>query len=233
MFNCEVIRLIELKQGDCLELMKEIPDHSIDMILTDPPYGIDFQSMRIKDKSRRKDKILNDKKPFTEFIPELSRILKPTGSVMCFTRWDVQQEFIDRFNENDLKVRNVLIWDKVIHGMGDLKKAYGRRYESIIFHSANYFRFNGKRPQDIIRETRVAASKLIHPNEKPLGLLEQLITQCTNEGETVLDLFMGSGSTGVACVNTNRNFIGYELDENYFNIAKKRINESLGVNKLE
>lgn len=84
-----------IKQGDCLELIQDIPDHSIDMILCDPPYGIDFQSARIKDKSKRKKKILNDKTPFLSFIPLLPRILKPTSTMLLFTRWDVQQQFID------------------------------------------------------------------------------------------------------------------------------------------
>ena len=73
-------------------------------------------------------KIKNDKKPFTDFIPHLSRIIKPTGAILIFTRWDVQQQFIDKMKDEKLPVRNVLIWDKKIHGMGDLKRAYGSRY---------------------------------------------------------------------------------------------------------
>ena len=217
---------IKLFQGDCLELMKQIPDGSVDLVLTDPPYGIDFQSQWKKDKTEWMPKIANDKKPFIDFIPDLKRIVSPSGAIMIFTRWDVQQKFIDCMNENNMKVRNVLIWDKVIHGMGDLKRAYGSRYESIIFHSSDKFRFNGKRPQDILRFQRVQPNKLTHPNEKPIELLETLIGQCTNSGGTVFDGFMGSGSTGVACVNTGRNFIGIELDPNYFDIARGRIEEA-------
>lgn len=119
-----------------------------------------------------------------------------------------------------------MIWDKVIHGMGDLKKSYGSRYESIIFSSEKDFRFNGKRPQDIIRVCRVSPQKLLHPNEKPIELLERLINQCTDKKALVLDPFMGSGSTGVACVSTGRKFIGIEKDAGYFEIAKKRIEEA-------
>ena len=123
----------KLLKGDCIELMKDIPDNSIDMVLTDPPYGIDYQSNRIKNKLKRKEKILNDKKPFVDFIPLIKNKIKKDGSIMIFTRWDVQQKFIDILNENDMKVKNILIWDKIIHGMGDLKRSYGNRYESIIF----------------------------------------------------------------------------------------------------
>ena len=215
--------MYKIKQGDCLELMKEIPDKSVDFVLTDPPYGIDFQSQWRKDKSEWKPKVINDKAPFVEFIPELKRIISPKGAVMIFTRWDVQHEFIKRMVEYDMKPKNILIWDKVIHGMGDLKRAYGSRYESIIFWANKEFSFNGKRPTDIIRCQRVTADKLIHPNEKPVSLLSELIEKCTVKTDTVLDCFMGSGSTGVACLNTNRNFIGYELDNTYFEIAKKRL----------
>lgn len=214
---------MELHLGDCLEVMRQIPDGTVDMVLTDPPYGIDFQSARIKDKAKRKPKIIGDKETQTAFISEIARILKPTGAVCIFTRWDVQQKVIDEMAVCDMKPRNVLIWDKVIHGMGDLKRAFGSRYESIVFYSAQNFRFNGKRPTDIIKCTRVAASQLVHPNEKPIKLLESLIEPCTVEGGLVLDCFMGSGSTGAACVRTGRRFIGIEKDPQYFQIAKERL----------
>ena len=125
--------MTELYNGDCLELMKDIPDGSVDLVLTDPPYGIDYQSARKKDKTKRLPKIINDKEPFVQFVAQLGRIMKPTSCAMIFTRWDVQQKFIDELEKNKLRVRNVLIWDKKIHGMGDLKRAFGSRYESIIF----------------------------------------------------------------------------------------------------
>ena len=210
--------------------MKGIPSGSVDLVLTDPPYGIDYQSQRRKDKAQWKPKIKNDKTPFVDFIPQLKRILSDNGAAMIFTRWDVQQRFIDALVSSGLSVKNILIWDKVVHGIGDLKRAYGSRYESIIFCANNGFRFNGKRPTDIMRFQRVSSDKLIHPNEKPIELLEALVTQCTLQNQTVLDCFMGSGSTGVACVNTGRNFIGIELDKGYFDIAQKRIEAAQAAN---
>lgn len=185
---------VELYCGDCLELLKEIPDGSVDMVLCDPPYGIDFQSQRKKDKSRWMPKIANDNRPFVDFIPHVKRVLKDTGCACIFTRWDVQQAFIDAMNDSGLRVRNVLIWDKVVHGMGDLRRAYGSRYESIIFASGQNFRFADKRPTDILRFQRVSSNKLQHPNEKPVELLEALIKQTTRDGETILDCCMGGAA---------------------------------------
>lgn len=215
--------MVKLFQGDCLELMKNIPDNSVDLLLTDPPYGIDFQSRHHNDKTKRMPKILNDKKPFTGFIPLIKSKIAKTGGILSFTRWDVQQIFIDEFIRNGLKPKNVLIWDKKSNGMGNLKKAFGSRYESVIWIPNDDFKFENGRPQDLISVPKVPSLKLVHPNEKPVELLEFLIKKTTLKNATVLDCFMGSGSTGVACVNTNRNFIGMELDEKYYKIAEERI----------
>lgn len=212
--------MIDLYHGDCLELMKNIPDGSVDLVLCDPPYGIDFQSCWIKDKQKRKGKILNDKTPFLDFIPLMHRIIKPTGAALIFTRWDVQQQFIEKMKQCNMPPRSVVIWDKVMHGMGDLKRAPGSRYESIICFTGNDFSFPAKRPTDILRFSRVPACRLIHPNEKPIELLECLIEQYCSKNSLVLDMCMGSGSTGVACINTGRNFIGMELDPGYLKLQK-------------
>ena len=219
--------MIELYQGDCLEVLKNLPENSIGLLLTDPPYGIDFQSRYCNDKTKRTPKILNDKKPFTDFIPLIKSKIAKTGGILCFTRWDVQQIFIDEFIRNGLKPKSVLIWDKKSNGMGNLKKQFGSRYESIIWIPNDDFKFKSGRPQDLISVPRVPPYKLIHPNEKPVELLEFLIEKTTSQNATVLDCFMGSGATGVACINTNRNFIGMELDEKYYKIAEERINSAI------
>ena len=159
---------IQLFNGDCLEVMdKLIADGiKVDAVITDPPYGIDYQSARRTDKTKRLPKILNDKKPFIVFIQKLKKILKDKYTIHIFTRWDVQQSFIDELQKENFKIKNIIIWDKKIHGMGDLKTAYGSRYESILFSSSKDFRFINKRPTDIIECCRVSASSLIHPNEK-------------------------------------------------------------------
>lgn len=215
-----------IRHRDCCELMREIPDHSVDMVLCDPPYGIDYQSQRRKDKSTWKPKIANDKVPFIGFIPEMSRIVKSSGCVLLFTRWDVQQQFIDAMSDNDMKPKSVIIWDKVIHGMGDLKRAPGSRYESIIYWAGKDFRFPGKRPVDIVRCQRVNPNELLHPNEKPIELLEELIRSYSRPGDVVFDACMGSGSSIVAAINTDRHYIGFELDSEHYETANRRVNDA-------
>lgn len=208
-----------LYHGDCLDLLEHLPDSSVDLLLTDPPYGISYQSAWRTDKSQWFPKIKNDSAPFTHFIPHLSRVIKPNGSGCVFTRWDVQQIFIDEMEKHGLSVRNVLIWDKAVHGMGDLKRAFGSRYESIIFFSGKDFRFQGKRPTDILRHQRVNPNKLVHPTQKPTALLTELINNLCPVDGVVLDPFAGSGSTGVAALASGRRFVGSELDDTYYNLA--------------
>lgn len=219
------MKSIELIHGDCLVEMKNIPDKSVNCVICDPPYGIDYQG---RAKIRKFAKIANDKVPFTGFIDELPRILKDDGCAFIFTRWDVQEMFISQIEEiggNSFKLRSIIIWNKMVHSIGNLTQEYGRTYESILFATMKNFAFPRKRPVDIISVPRVSSDKLVHPNEKPIALLGMLLTQTTRRGDVILDPTMGSGSTGVACVNINRKFIGIELDGKYFNIAQKRIHD--------
>ena len=208
--------------GDCLQLIQELPDCSIDTVVTDLPYGIDYQSKWSKIKTHF-DKIANDKKPFIDFIKYLPRVLKPTSAVYLFTRWDVQQPVIDELTKAGLKPKNVIIWDKMVHSMGDLKSSYGSRYESIVFASNKQFRFMNGRPIDIIECPRVAAARLYHPNEKPIPLLRKLISDSTPENGVVLDCTCGSGTTLIAAIKEKKRFVGFELDKKYYDITCKRI----------
>lgn len=215
--------MIELLNGDCLELMKDIPDKSIDLILTDPPYGIGFQSNYRKEKFA---KIQNDNSINCEFLDECKRILKDTGAIYCFTRWDVYPEWANQFNRR-FKIKNLIVWFKRGGGLGDLKKGYIYNHEFIIYSAMEKHRLNGKRRNDVFEFAKESGIKYLHPTQKPIQLLEEIIRRSSNENDIVLDCFMESGSTGVACINTNRRFIGIELDKNYFEIAKNRINEKL------
>ncbi len=238
--------MIDLREGDCLELMKDIPDKSVDLILCDLPYGL----------TRNKwDSVI----PLENLWDAYLRIVKPNAPILLFS----QTPFTQKLGSSCLKyLRYEWIWDKSTPtGFLNSKKMPMKRHENIlVFYkkcptynpqktkgkpyicknhglSNNYNSFkvyyetknDGFRyPQDIIRVPRTRG---LHPTQKPVALLEYFIKTYTNEGDTVLDNCMGSGSTGVACVNTNRNFIGMELDENYFNIAKERINKVLEERK--
>lgn len=210
-----------MMHGDCMELLETLPNASVDLVLTDPPYGINYQSCRSKGKKR--PKIINDRAPYTEFIDKLRRVLRPNGAALVFTRWDVQQVFIDALDAAGMRCKSVIIWDKGSGSMGDLKRSYSRSYESILFAPMPQFSFPDGRPMDIVRIPKINGMRLVHPCQKPVELLEKLIHQTCVMGGTVLDPFAGSGSTGVACCNLGYDFIGMELDAGYFGVAQQRI----------
>lgn len=193
---------------------------SVDAIITDPPYGINYASTtgaRIK----------NDKSPFIWFLYDAFRILKFGGSIACFTRWDVGQTFIDAMKLAGFQIKSEVIWDKVYHGMGDTKAAFAPSHENIIFAIKGKFTFPGNRPRDLITFKKVNSSQMIHPTEKPVGLLTGLITSITKPGDFVLDPFAGSGSILVAAKKTGRRFVGIEIDDEYFEKARRRIEETV------
>ena len=231
---------IELLQGDCLELMKDIPDGSVDMILADLPYGT----------TRNKwDEIL----PFNALWKEYERIIKDNGAIVLHS----QQPFTSKLIMSNSKIyKYSWIWSKSqVSGFLNAKRQPLREHEDIcVFYkkqctynpqmikgkmqlkntggdSSNYNKFEAQPhysdeyyPKTIL-DFPLRRFKGGHPTQKPVELAEYLIKTYTNEGDTVLDNVMGSGTTGVACKNLNRNFIGMELDEEYFKIATERINE--------
>jgi len=234
--------MIDLQQGDCLELMKDIPDGSVDMILCDLPYGTT---------KNRWDTII----PFGELWKQYERIINDNGSICLFG----QEPFSSVMRLSNLKMyRYDWTWIKD-SGTGFLNahrmplknsENISVFYKRIPFYnpqmrtgfkpysvtqgknkSSNYGRQTGattisdgeRFPLTTVKFNR--DKDKLHPTQKPVPLLEYLIKTYTHEGETVIDNCMGSGSTGVACVNTGRNFIGMELDEKYFKIAEQRIME--------
>lgn len=237
---------VDLRLGDCLELMKVLPDGSVDMILCDLPYGTTVCKW---------DSII----PFTPLWKQYNRIIKDNGAIVLFCK----QPFTTELIHSNLKhFKYCLIWKKDNHDNPmQSKRRFLNITEDVCVFYRNQCTYN---PQGIIQVNKVTkqggTSVLVdnkkdrpreyiqqftnypknilefkrdlpnvHPTQKPVALLEYLVKTYTNEGDTVLDNCMGSGSTGVACINTNRNFIGIELDENYFNIAKNRIEEIRAV----
>ena len=255
----EVNQMIDLRQGDCLELMKDIPDKSIDMIFCDLPYGAT---------SCKWDSVI----PFEPLWQHYNRIIKDNGAIVLFGC----EPFSSYLRISNIKnFKYDWIWKKQKAGCFAVGKYRPLCYHEIISvfgkgvikynpqkikresnrikqaHKIGYVGFNTfptdymqgtkplkksfdrydadwKLPSTILKFNSVVSTskeKVKHPTQKPIALLEYLIKTYTNENDVVLDNCMGSGSTGVACVRTNRNFIGIELDENYFNIAKNRIDE--------
>ena len=236
---------IELWQGDCLKLMKDIPDKSIDMILCDLPYG----TTKFK-----WDTVI----PFDRLWEQYNRIIKDKGAILLFG----SEPFSSKLRISNLRMykydwiwkktkaqgflnskkmplkdyENICVFYKrlpvynpqgIIYGnfQNDRKSKYnkgediyGKEKEFGISHMSNF-------PKQIIEFSNPSGKGQLHPTQKPVALLEYLVKTYTNEGDTVLDNCMGSGTTGVACVNLHRKFIGIEKDKKYFEIAKTRIKE--------
>lgn len=219
-----------IKQGDCLELMKDIPDESIDMICTDPPYLMKYKTHRRHDKSHDFcTEIMNDDNVelIYSFLKESYRVLKDNSAIYVFCNSNKVEVFKDALQKAGFNIKNIIVWVKNNWTAGDLKASFGKQYEFIFLANKGRCCFNGKRLSDVWYFDKVSGKKQLHQNQKPVDLLKQCILKHSYENGVVLDPFMGSGSTGVACINTNRNFIGFELDEKYFDIAKDRLEHNI------
>lgn len=247
--------MASIKQGDCLELMKEIPDKSIDMILCDLPYGTT---------ACKWDTII----PFNDLWKEYKRIIKPRSAIVLFAT----EPFATNLRYSNLDwYKYDWIWNKnkpsnfqvmnyqcgriheLICVFSSGKACYTSNNNSMrcypqktkrdkptrnggglksckMLHGNNmqqqYNTYTDKHPTSILEFAPIQPRNRLHPTEKPVDLLEYLIKTYTQENDIILDNCMGSGSTGVACINTNRDFIGYELNEEYFNIAQNRLREA-------
>ena len=244
--------MIKLMQGDCLELMKEIPDGSIDMILTDPPFGTT---------ACKWDSVI----PLEPMWKQLKRIIKKNGAIVLFgaepfsstlriSNKDYKYDWIWEKNTgtNFLHAKRMPIrFTENIHvfiegsswyypqkttGHAPTNSGVGRSTGNVYSGNSkvNYKGGDTTRfPKNIIEFKSVNNYKRIHPTEKPVALMEYLIKTYTNESETVLDFTMGSSTTAIASLNTNRNFIGIEKDENYFNIGVNRVKEHIECRDLK
>lgn len=238
----------ELYLGDCLEIMKQIPDGSVDMILCDLPYGTT---------QCKWDSVI----PFEPLWQHYRRIAKPRAAIVL----TASQPFTSTLICSNLKdFKYTWTWDKVnsIRNHLNAKKQPMRCTEDIAVFYREQTTYNPQMREGgyISRKTKPGQSdgfgtvtgtdvgravtslyplnllaikghdpnNVLHPTQKPVALMEYLVKTYTNEGDTVLDNTMGSGTTGVACVNTDRNFIGIEMDEKYFGIAKQRIEAVIG-----
>ena len=222
---------VKLYQGDCLEVMKDIPDKSIDLVITDPPYEISTTGAGIyKQADKQYVKELSGMKDgfSKEVLDELCRVMKKIN-IYFFCSQKQIIPLLDYFVKEKKCNWNILSWHKT-----NPIPACGNKYltdtEFILFFREKgvkvYGSFDTKRTWYATPLNQSDKKKYGHPTVKPLSILENLVINSSQEDEIVLDCFMGSGSTGVACINTNRKFIGIELYEKYFQIAKDRIEQS-------
>lgn len=221
-----------IRHGDCMDLMKELEDDSIDACITDPPYGIGYQSARRIDTSEWKPKIENDEEPYTEWIKPLYEKMAGGGRLICFYRWDVQDAFLDEIQSAGFMVKSQIVWDKGVHGMGDLTGEFAPQHELMLYATKGRYEFKGTRPKTIYRSQRIDPNKLVHPNQKPLPLLRAIIKDITEPGELILDPFGGSFTTYVAAIREKRRAISYEKSDVYFKQGEQFIKDNIGVQEL-
>lgn len=222
----------DLYNGDCLEIMKDIPDKSIDMIVTDPPYkttsrgGTGNSGGMCKREIFSKGQVFkhNDVK-MRDYMPELFRLLKEGSHFYIMTNHKNLYEMLTVAQDVGFYFTKSLIWNKGNKIMG---QAYMSQFEYILFFRKGKFKkINYCGTADILdvpnKKTKGKDGKNLHDTEKPVDLMKILIENSSDDGDIVLDPFMGVGSTGLACKDLGRNFIGIEIDKNYFSIAKDRI----------
>ena len=220
--------MIKLYQGDCLEVMDKLIEQGVkvDAIITDPPYLIQYKTNRRKNKNHEFcSQIKNDKEFNYEYLfNKFNLILKDNCPIYIFGSWKTEPYFRERL-ERHFKHKNNIIWVKNNWTAGDLKAQYGQQYELIMLYNKGRSKFKEKRYSDVWNFNKIVGNKQLHQNQKPVSVIERIVSNSTNENDLILDCFMGSGTTGVACKKLNRNFIGIELDEKYYNIAKERIDD--------
>lgn len=246
------MELNKIYNEDCVEGMKKIEDNSVDLVVTSPPYNI-----KKKYKSYKDDLSLHEYLNFLkEVLCECSRILKTKGNIMINVANYIDKEgnaipisyfIFNMLEELGLKFRQEIVW--YFQGGLSATKKLSARYENILWLYKDDYVFNldsvrvkewkrvdkrnnpnGKNPTNVWEINRVAygsKEKTEHPAQFPLAMIERIVKGWSNENAIVLDPFMGSGTTAIACVNNNRNYIGFELDEEYYNIANERINKQL------
>ena len=219
---------ITITNEDCLELLKRTKDKSVDLVLTDPPYGMSFQSNYRKEKY---NKIENDDNLdwLPDWISEIKRVSKDDAHLYIFCSWH-KIDIFKKELEKQFKIKNIIVWCKNGGGMGDLKGGYGGTHEFIIFIN-NGKDLNNKRDTDVISKA-YRTGNVYHPTEKPVNLLEYLIEKSSKQGDLVLDCFSGSASTAIACHSTDRLFIGSELDKSYYDKSIERIQNHVSQQKL-
>lgn len=222
----------KLINGDCLETLKKMPNESVNLIVTDPPYPVTSRGsagnsggMLQKDINKKGKVFAHNNIDCSEYAPEFYRVLKDGSHCYVMTNHINLINMLNTFTENGFHFIKSLIWDKGNKIMGQY---YMSQFEYILFfRKGKGVKINNCGTSDIIsvpnKKQKGEDGKNLHDTEKPVGLMDVLIKNSSKEGDLVVDPFMGIGGTGVSAVGLNRSFIGIELDDGYFDIAKSRI----------
>ena len=219
---------------DCLNALRNVPDESIDLVVTDPPYLMNHTSGSSTNASKQErwqgnlkaaDKTANISNviKFSQWLPVIYKKLKSSSHCYIFCNDKNVQDVLNESTKTGFKLHNILIWKK---NNCTPNRWYMKNVEFIIFlHKGKSFPIANLGDPQCLEINNINGKNKLHPTQKPVELLSILIKNSSKVGDIVLDPFMGSGSTGVACKELNRDFIGIELDEKYFNIAKERIDK--------
>jgi len=225
-----------LLQGDSFAIMKNIKNESVNAVITDPPYNIskdnNFTTMgRAGIDFGEWDKDFD----LVSWIKIVEPLLLKGGNILIFNDWKNMSYITKALEDNGFEIKDLIRWEKTNPMPRNIDRRFVTDYEVAVWavKKGSKWTFNRinetyERPEIKCGITPRGEKKFgIHPTQKPIAVMEWLIQRLTNESDIVLDPFMGSGSTGVACINTNRKFIGMELDQKYFDIASKRIEETI------
>lgn len=223
--------------GDCMDYLSQIPDHSVDLILTDPPYNIAQYSTGNIDLPGRSalnndlaDWDLNPIDP-SALVADFKRIIKPDGNIFVFTSYNLIGKWHEAF-DSEFDIFQFFVWHKTNPAPKIFKNGFLNSCEMIacMWNKGHKWNFSNQNEMHnffespiCMRPERLSDPK--HPAQKPVKLLEHIIKIASNEKDVILDLFMGVGSTGVAALKNNRKFIGIEIEKDYFYAAERRISE--------
>jgi len=203
--------------GDCREILPELP--KVDLVLTDPPYGVSY-------KKAGEEYMVGDTVNLVPyFLPLAREVLKPDGAIYMFSSTTKLVDTLPVFNTY-FKLHSIIIWDKRIGQIPRQLSHYKLRYEPILYGSKGLHRLNGY-ADDVFQCDIPRGKKRVHPTQKPLEIVEYLVGNSAREASIVLDPFLGSGTTAVACINLNRKCIGIEIEEKYCEIAARRCSQGV------
>ena len=202
--------------GDALLELKKFPDESIDLVLTDPPYGT-------KTNQRGDSFMIGEFSNILPLVlPEIYRVLKPNGAFYCFTSWTQMSEWLLRFQQY-FKLQNLLIWDKKRHSGCYSPSSWQFTWEGIFFGIKGKRKIRKYQKDVLISEEKGKRIAM----QKPVDIVKKLIEASSDEGMVILDPFIGSGTTAVACKQLKRNFIGIEISPEYCKIANERLRQEV------
>lgn len=235
--------MIDLYNGDCVTILEELSEkyqNKIDAVITDPPYNIsrpnNFQTMGSASRIGMDFGDWDKEFDICAFISKLPPLLKENANVVIFNAWENLSDIQNTCKQNHIEIKRCLVLNKSNPAPFNRDRMFVNDVEFALWGVYNSkdkptgWTFNRENPLEKCVINTVVQSSKLHPTMKDISVIEYLMRVLTNVGDTVLDCFMGSGTTGVACKNLKRNFVGIEIDEHYYDVSKERIGDDKFVN---